>query len=210
MLVKIHRALAVILGLFVLTHLGVHMAAFGGPDAHERALDVVRVVYRNRFIEPILILAALTQIIAGARLAARRWREAGKGFWGWAQIVSGVYLGAFLLLHFSAALAARHLGGIETNFYWPAGTLTVGPLPYFFAPYYFMAVVAIFTHLAAAVHFHFGERAWGRLAPKFMIGAGALLGAFLVSVFSGVFFAFDLPPAYQGYYGNYVALFPGR
>ncbi len=210
MFVKIHRVLAVILGLFVLTHLGAHVAAIGGPEAHERALDVVRVVYRNRFVEPILILAALTQIIAGARLAVRRWREPGKGFWGWAQIASGAYLGAFLLMHFGAALAARHLGGIETNFYWPAGTLTVAPLPYFFAPYYFMAVVAIFTHLAAALHFHFGERAWGRLAPKFMIGAGAGLGAFLLLNFSGAFFAFELPQDYRDYYAKYVAVFPGR
>lgn len=209
MIIKVHRALAILLGLFVLTHLGAHVAALGGPEAHERALDALRVVYRNKIVEPLLIVAVLTQVAAGARLARRRWREPGKGFWGWAQIISGAYFGIFFIVHMSAALAARHLAGIETNFYWPGGTLTIAPLPYLFAPYYFLAVLAVFTHFAAIAHFRFSDKAWGRLVPRLMMGAGAALGALIVLIFSGAFFAFDIPADYQAYYESYVALFTG-
>lgn len=204
MLLKIHRFLALYLGLFILTHLGAHLAALAGPEAHERALDFLRTGYRNRFLEPVLYLAIAAQIFAGARLAARRWRESDKGLWGWAQILSGAYLGVFFIAHASSALIARHVMQVETNFYWPGGSLVTEPLGFIFAPYYFLAALAVFTHLGAALHFRLGRGGARGAAPAALAVLGAGYGILVVLVFSGAFFPFELPPEHVRYFDYYT------
>ncbi|MEZ5891987.1 MAG: hypothetical protein R3C58_02400 [Parvularculaceae bacterium] len=201
MIRTLHRSLAIALGLFILLHLSTHLFALAGPEAHNRALKSVQWVYRNRFVEPLLLAAIAVQIGAGLRLMLRRLREPGKGFWGWAQIASGVALGVFFVLHASAALMARHLFHIDTNFYWPGGSLTTPPLQWWFVPYYFIGALAVFTHVAAALHFRFGASA---LAPKLLIGAGAAYGATIILTFSGAFFDFTLPDDYVRYFDYYL------
>ena len=207
-LIYIHRALAVLLGVFILTHLAVHVSALWGVKAHVAALGAIQDVYRNPIVEPILIISVVSQIYVGARLLARRWKETGKGLWSWIQLVSGIYLAVFLTAHFSAALAARHLAGVDTNFYWPAGTLVLSPLKYGFAPYYTLGVTAVFAHLGAALYF--AAPKVGRFAAPILAGFGVVFGASLVWVFGGGLYDIQLSPEHQRYFQAFYPTEPAQ
>lgn len=200
-LVKAHRFVAVGLGLFIVSHFAIHLSAMGGVEVHLTWLKRAGWIYSNPIIEPLLIFAILVQVFIGTRLVRRRWKLPGKGFWGWAQIISGLYLAMFLLVHISAALITRYFVGLETNFYWAAGTLNVGGLKYIFAPYYFFGVLSVFTHLAAAMFF--GWRGKGPYAIRLIFGFGFIIAAVIVATFAGVFYEINLPKKYIEYYESF-------
>lgn len=203
-LVKAHQFLAAILALFIFTHLAVHLTALGGAEQHISALSKVQKLYRHPLIEPVFILALLSQIFIGARLAAKRWHQTHKGFWGWTQILSGLYLAVFILAHTGAALFARHGFGLDTNFYWAAGTLNVGWLPYFFAPYYLLGITSVFAHLAAALYF--GRKTQHIAFPTAILLLGFGIALLIVTTFGGVFYEIHLPEDYLTYFGKYPGL----
>ncbi|MEM1262511.1 MAG: hypothetical protein AAGH76_08945 [Pseudomonadota bacterium] len=189
----IHRSTAMLLALFIVTHLTVHLFAVAGPDPHSTALTAVQWVYRNPVGEAVLVLAIIVQIITGAsRLRYRRQRG-----WGLVQAISGTYLLIFLLLHPSAALYTHHLFGIETDFYWSAGSLYYDSIRYGFAVYYTLAIVAVFSHLGAAVHYN--APSLNRLATL-MPAIGLLIGATIVLSIGGAFYPIDLPAEVASYY----------
>ena len=201
-LVKAHRAIAVGLGVFIVSHLGVHLTAIGGPENHIKALTSVQGIYRNWIVEPLLVLAILAQIFIGAKLVWRRWRLPQKGFWGWVQILSGGYLALFLLIHSSAALTTRYLVGLETNFYWAAATLNIAPLQLFFAPYYTLGIVSVFAHLGAAIYF--GRSQKSCFASWVILGIGIVTALAIVGAFGGVFYDIQIPPNYIEYFESYT------
>lgn len=190
-LVKMHRVLALGLAAFILSHLTIHLTAIGGAEKHVAALSKFQPIYRNWLIEPILYIAILTQVYVGGNLVLRRFRQDKKGFWGWAQVLSGAYLAMFMIVHGFAALITRHFVGLETNFYWAAGTLNIHPLQYLFAPYYTLGIFSIFLHLASAIHF--GWRKHGTRLAYLLIGIGLILSLLIVYTFSGGFYDIDLP-----------------
>jgi hypothetical protein len=200
-LVRAHRILAAGLALFILGHLATHLTAVAGPQMHKQVLGATQGLYRNPFVEPVLIVALLTQIVIGGRLLARRWGEADKGFWGWAQLLSGGYLIAFILIHSSAALSTRHVFGMDTDFYWAAATVNLAPFKYGFFPYYALGVISVFTHLAAAVRFGWGERAgW---APPALIALGVAVATVILASLGGALYPIDPPPANAAYFEKF-------
>ena len=200
-LVKAHRILACGLGVFLILHFAIHLSAIGGVDIHLRGLMKFQGLYRNWLVEPLLIIAILGQIFIGARLLWRRWKSPTKGFWGWAQILSGAYLVFFFIIHTSAALSTRHIVGLDTNFYWAAGTLQVGGLKYFFAPYYFLGVLSVFTHLAAAIFF--GWTGKGAVLSKVILFIGGIIASLIVCTFGGVFYDINIPVDYREYFEGF-------
>ncbi len=190
----IHRTSAVILIAFVLTHLSVHLTALAGPEAHAAALGFVQRAYRPLPMEALLVSAVAIQIVTGAS----RLRFSGIGGWDLAQVVSGCYLLMFLFLHTSAALYTHHLFGIETDFYWAAGSMYFAPIKYGFMLYYGAAVTALFTHLAAAVHF--GWRAAPPALPRTMPFVGVVVGGLIVTAFSGLLYPIEIGPEVAAYY----------
>lgn len=191
---SLHRIGAVILGLFIITHLGVHLVALGGAEAHIAALDAVQWIYRNPIGETLLVAVILSQVVTGGR----RLRFRGVTGWARAQVASGVYLLLFLILHASAALYTHHIFGLETDFYWSAGSLAFEPIRYGFALYYFGAILAVFTHLAAAVHFGWPQA--GALLPRALPWAGAAIAIAILASFSGFFYPIELPDEVAAYY----------
>lgn len=199
----VHRGLAIVLGTFIISHLGVHLFALAGREAHMAALDAIQWIYRNPVGESVLVLAILTQIFTGAR------RLRFKGIQGWAraQVISGIYLMIFLILHASAALYTHHIFGLETDFYWAAGTMYYPVLRIGFGLYYFAAIMAVFTHLAAALHFGWPgiSRWWVRSLP--MIGAS--IAVLILTAFAGVFYTIELTDGAAAYYQkNFGSLAP--
>lgn len=195
-----HRMLAAFIGLFLLVHFAVHFAAAWGIAAQDVVLQFGRAAYRIPVVEVALVLALAAQVMLGIGLLRRISARKRKGMWHRVQFFSGCYLAYFITMHTSAALISRFGFDLDTNFYWAAGSLTVDPLRYGFAPYYVLAVTAVGGHLLAALHFR-GPRRWH--GPALAIGPVA--GILFALSYGGAFYEIDLPDEYMDYFGA----FPG-
>ncbi len=199
-LLRFHRLNACVLGLFIALHLINHSLFVLGFETHLTVMTGLRHLYRVPIIEiPLLVLFA-SQIVLGLALAWKRGRPQGK--WAWAQVVSGGYLALFLLQHLGATLSTRMFyADIDTNSFWAASVVSQQPFVSYFAPYYALAVLAIFTHIAAALRF----RNWARPATfkqKALPVIGAVLG--ITSVGAMILHSqTGLPPNYQAYLDNF-------
>lgn len=195
MMVKtLHRMTGIGLLAFIGLHFAVHLFALAGPEAHNAALKLVQGLYRNRLVEPLLVLAVLVQVIAGIRLLVQRWGDPEKSAWARFQLASGAYLAMFMINHTIAALYTRYGAGLDTNFWWVSGPLQQPQLKLFFYPYYALAVMAIGIHAGAALHFGGKAR-----AARIVALAGVPIVIAYWASFGGWLFPVDLPPAYHAY-----------
>lgn len=189
---RAHRLNAVALGAFIALHLANHAALIAGPEAHVAAMDALRPIYRAGLIEAAILVLFAAQAGIGLALIWRRGRP--RGVWAWAQALSGLYLIFFLLQHVPAALMAR-AAELDTDIRFAGAVVARPPDMLYFAPYYVLAVAAIFTHLACALRF----RAWpdppsplARALPF----AGAAFGALIVAGLMGAFGGYEIEPGY--------------
>lgn len=193
---RLHRITAIILGIFIASHLIVHLFAIGGINAHLKALDSVQWIYRNPIGETLLVAAIITQIVTGwNRLKAKR-RSPNR--WAKAQVYSGLYLMFFLIIHTSAAIATHTIFSLETDFYWAAGSMNISPIKFFFWPYYFLAVTSLFVHFACALHF-----GWPRkftALKKILPISGALIALAIILTFTGLFYDVPITEDVLNYY----------
>jgi succinate dehydrogenase/fumarate reductase cytochrome b subunit len=190
-----HRLTAAVLGLFVTAHLLNHLVGLGGVAAHQAFMNTARLAYRSPLVEPLLLTAVLVQILTGIAQVRAGWGKR-HGIWARLQTISGLYLAFFLANHTFWVLVARIGYGIDSNFYLAAITLTVSPLPLLFAPYYAAGVVAVFVHVACAVHFRVaGPR--GASAALMLMAAGAAIACGIVAIFMGAFYEIRLPAEYR-------------
>ena len=197
---RAHRRVAVFLLIFIAVHFATHFTALAGIETHTRTLGWARLLYQFPLVEIALVAALAAQIVLGFRLLRQIAKRKRKDRWHHAQFLSGCYLAYFIVQHTAAALFTRLGMGLDTNFYWAAGTLTIEPIKYYFALYYVLAVVALACHLLAALHFK-GPRPWH--GPALI--AGPLVGIAFVLGYGGAFETFELPSQYRAYY----AIFPG-
>ena len=192
----IHRFTAIIFGVFILSHLIVHLFALGGIQAHLKALDTVQWIYRNPVGETLLVIVIAVQIFTGLkRLKAKR---KNRSLWAKAQVFSGIYLMFFLIIPTGAAMSTHGISGLETDFYWAAGSMNISPIKYGFWPYYFLAVTAVFVHFACALHFGWPKRftALKNILP-FMGGTVALT---IILTFTGTFYDVPITEEVAEYY----------
>jgi MFS family permease len=191
-----HRRNAALLLVFLGLHLTSHVSALFGPETQSILFQYLRPLYRAPFIEPILIGLFLTQVGLGLILVAPRLRQSQKPLWSWIQITSGLYLALFIVNHiFLGILRGRTYAGVETGFYFVASTLVTAPIRYGFIPYYSLAVIALFVHIAAALH-------WSGRSKRVSFGVlaiGAAVAFITVGYYAGLFYAIELPEAYQRY-----------
>jgi succinate dehydrogenase/fumarate reductase cytochrome b subunit len=194
----LHGLSALLIAAYALVHLANHLVGLQGVQAHIAFMDAARKLYRNPFVEPVLLLAVAGQIVSGAILFIRGWRER-RGLVSWLQAGSGAYLALFLLNHVAAVLYGRAVLHLDTNFYYAAAGLHVAPFQYFFAPYYFLAVLALFVHLACALSWQLPGRARLVLAPAALAGLGAAL--LIVLSLAGVLYPVDVPAQFKATFG---------
>jgi len=193
---QIHRFTAIILGLFIISHLVVHLFAVGGINAHLKALDSVQWIYRNPIGETLLVAAIVVQIVTGwKRLKAKR-KSLNK--WAKAQVFSGLYLMGFLIIHTSAAIYTHNVFALETDFYWAAGSMNISPIKYFFWPYYFLAILSLFVHLACALHFGW-PRKFGTL-KKILPWLGCAIALTIILTFTGLLYDVPITEDVMNYY----------
>jgi hypothetical protein len=147
----LHRTSAGLIAVFAAVHIANHLASLWGISVHLRVMELARTVYRQPVVEGLLLACVAFQVASGLWFVGSGWRQRA-GAVAWAQALSGSYLALFLLVHVGAVLFGRGALGLDTNFYYAAAGLHVAPFHYFFVPYYFLAVVALFTHLGCALY----------------------------------------------------------
>jgi succinate dehydrogenase/fumarate reductase cytochrome b subunit len=205
---KLHRYGALGVALFVLAHLANHLAALKGIDAHLHFMDSARRVYRQPLVEVVLLLAVAAQAGSGLRLLVSGWKRR-TGWIARLQAASGMYLALFLLIHVAAILFGRAVLDLDTNVHFAAAGLQVWPYQLFFVPYYFLAVLALFTHLGCALARRAGP-APGRRAAALAVpmGVGVVLSGLVVVALMGKLYPYEVPPAYMTTYQAQAAAAP--
>jgi hypothetical protein len=191
---RLHRAAGAVLAVFVTVHVANHLAALAGVDAHVRFMERARLVYRQPVVEAVLLLCAALQVASGSSLL---WtgRHRRRTSLAWLQAGTGAYVALFLAIHVGAVLAARIVGGLDTNFYFAAAGLHVWPFALFFVPYYFLAVAAVFAHLGCALR-------RGRVVVAWMSGTGVVVAALIVATLMGKVVPVAIPARYLATFGG--------
>ena len=198
---KLHALSAALIAVFVSVHIANHLAGLAGATTHIAFMEAARSAYRLGVIEWVLLSCVAFQIVSGLTLVVRGSKPR-RGLVAWLQAVSGLYLAFFLVVHVGAVLFARGALNLDTNFYFAAAGLHVAPFEYFFAPYYFLGVTALFTHLACAAHGRSGSRP--RAARIFIVAipsaVGAAVSLLIVLSLAGALFPVEIPAEYKATY----------
>ncbi|MBL8514421.1 MAG: hypothetical protein JNJ55_10555 [Betaproteobacteria bacterium] len=198
----LHKFSALVLASFLLLHIANHLASLHGIATHISIMESLRKVYRLPLVEAVLLACVVFQAGSGFMLVVRGWKQR-SGKVAWLQAISGMFLAFFLLVHVSAVLAGRAIFNLDTNFYYAAAGLHVPPFAWFFVPYYFLAVAALFAHVGCALYWRNVE-ASGRVAGVVLvlaISAGLATAALIVLSMAGVFEPFNVPAEYKATYG---------
>jgi succinate dehydrogenase/fumarate reductase cytochrome b subunit len=200
----LHRYSSILIGAFAFAHITNHLVALNGVSSHIAFMELARHVYRQPIVESVLLLCVAFQAASGLWFVIHGWRQR-RGLVPWLQALSGAYLALFLAVHVGAVLYGRVVLHLDTNFYYAAAGLHVPPNGFFFAPYYFIAVLALFTHIACAVYWRLGATA--RQTPTVMIGLPMLIGActalLIVMSLAGKLQPVDVPAKYKATYAHH-------
>ncbi len=201
---RLHGALGLLIGTFLLAHLSNHLAAVGGVASHIAVMDALRPIYRHPLLETILLAAIATQLVLGLTFL---WRARGKvhGAVSRAQLASGAYLVFFLLVHVSAVLGGRAMG-LDTNFYFAAAGYQKLTTALFFVPYYFLAVVAIFIHLGCAAYWLTRDNRPALAMGLFRLGIvlGLIISLAISACLAGLAISFKVPEVYLKTYALFA------
>lgn len=191
MLNKLHRISALIIGTFIVVHLVNHLCIINGVQPHIDFMESIRKVYRNIFVESVLLTCILFQIISGLYFV---WRGKGKhsGFLEKTQVLSGLYLAYFFLNHIGAVFYGRIFEGLDTNIYFGIAGFHNAPFHLYFIPYYFLAIVAVFLHIACGFYWLSRNR----------ISSSTRIKLTYVIIATGVIIAFTLILGFNGYFGE--------
>lgn len=148
MMKKIHYISGLIITVFIGLHLFNHFCSIFGAEKHIEIMNSLRQVYRNLFIETILLFAVIVQIISGLKLF-RINRKVATSQFDKLHIWTGLYLAIFFIIHLSAVFTGRLFLHLDTNFYFGVAGLNSFPFNLFFIPYYGLAIFSFFGHIAA-------------------------------------------------------------
>ncbi len=197
----LHRSSAIVVASFAMLHIANHLVSLSGVPAHIAFMESARLVYRNAFVETVLLVCVAFQVVSGLWFLVRGWRTR-RGVVARLQAASGAYLAFFLLVHVGAVLFGRAALALDTNFFFAAAGFHVPPYQFFFAPYYFVAVLALFTHLACALYWQLDsiQPARRKLVLAAPFATGALASLLIVMSLAGMFERVDIPARYKATY----------
>ncbi|KAB7728070.1 hypothetical protein F5984_20170 [Rudanella paleaurantiibacter] len=182
---RLHYVAGLIMTVFISIHLLNHLASLYGPEQHIATMHTLRSVYRHPVMETLLLGAVLVQMVSGWRLF-RATRHTATGFFPKLHRWTGLYLALFFLIHLSAVLGGRLVLHLDTNFYFGVAGLNTFPLNLFFVPYYGLAIISFFGHVAA-IHQKKMTRTVASLSPTAQAGVILAVGAVLtVVIFYGL------------------------
>lgn len=177
---NLHYISGLTITIFVVLHLFNHVVSIFGAQDHIETMNTLRIFYRNIFVETILLSAVLLQIISGLKLF-RTNRKLVRSKFDQLQLWSGLYLSVFFIIHLSAVLSGRLFLKLDTNFYFGVAGLNSFPFNLFFIPYYGLAILSFFGHIAS-IHNKKMERTILGLSPKRQSTAILIFGFILTIV----------------------------
>ncbi len=196
---RIHHISGLTITVFVSLHLFNHSVSILGIDNHIELMDKLRLVYRNPIVETILLAAVIIQIFSGLKLFFSK-RKSAIGIYKKLQIWTGIYLAFFFLIHVGAVLTGRFLLNLDTNFYFGAAGINTFPLNLFFIPYYGLAILSFFGHIAA-IHFHKMKRKIVGFSieqqSKFILIIGILMTIIILYGLTNGFMGVEIPEEYN-------------
>jgi hypothetical protein len=177
---NLHYITGLTITIFVVLHLFNHVVSIFGAQDHIETMNTLRIFYRNIFVETILLSAVLLQIISGLKLF-RTNRKLVRSKFDQIQLWSGLYLSVFFIIHLSAVLSGRLFLKLDTNFYFGVAGLNSFPFNLFFIPYYGLAILSFFGHIAS-IHNKKMKRTILGLSPKRQSTAILIFGFILTIV----------------------------
>ncbi|MFK8101111.1 MAG: hypothetical protein AB8G15_01250 [Saprospiraceae bacterium] len=196
---NIHYYSGIVLTIFIGLHLFNHAMSIFGIGTHLAVMENLRLFYRNLLVETILGLAVLTQITSGIRLVWKK-RKMETSFFERLQMWSGLYLAFFLVIHVSAILVGRFILKLDTNFYFGAAGLNHFPFNLFFIPYYGLAILSFFGHIAS-IHAQKMRKTILGFSPdqqaKMILVKGVLLCILIFYGLTNGFTGIELPAGYE-------------
>jgi len=204
---KLHRWNAVFLSVYILAHFITHLSGVFGIDAYNHTQAAMRVVYRNQHIEPLLLQSVFIQVALGGLLLVRQVRKGLRGKWAHIQAISGGILLYFIAQHVIAMMLARWVDNLDTNFYWPASVMSSAPFVWYFFPYYFLGVSALFIHMGCGVRLALMR---SKLRPHATLGfwgltiLGLAIAMLINLILMGAFFEIRLPDEWLDYLRGFV------
>ena len=148
-------------------------------------MNVLRHFYRNIIVETILLSSVLVQIISGLKLFKTNRKIANTNFEK-LHIWTGLYLAIFFVIHLSAVLGGRLFLHLDTNFYFGVAGLNAFPSNLFFIPYYGLAILSFFGHIASIHNKKMKQSIFG-LAPNGQAISILIFGFILtITIFYGL------------------------
>lgn len=197
------KAIHAVSGLFLIAFAGLHLfnhiCSIFGANGHIAVMNVLRKLYRNTYVEGLLLISILIQSITGIKLFINKTGLV-KNIFEKLQVWSGFYLIFFLCIHIAAVLAARFFLKIDTNFYFGVAGINIFPYNLFFIPYYALAIIAFFSHIAA-IHAKKMKRIILGLTPGYQAIAIIILGLVITVVlfygFTNQFKGVAIPRPYK-------------
>jgi len=160
MIKVIHYYTGLTLAIYIGIHLLNHFLILHSEAMHINFMQKARKVYRHPIVESVLLTAVVLQILSGIFLITQKWSRIDSWF-DWVQICSGLYLSFFLTNHVRAVMVGRYKMHLDTNLYYGAGVMNMWPQKLVYIPYYSLAILAFFFHVACIHRIKIKE-----LAPK--------------------------------------------
>ncbi|GJH13251.1 hypothetical protein CBA19CS11_30455 [Caballeronia novacaledonica] len=147
----IHGVVAsIVLVVFVFAHLINHTFGLFGVEVHEAIMIHLRHLYRSPFVEPVILVLIIFQIVSGLVLVEAKIRTI-QSMFDALQTASGLYLAVFITSHLTAVFVLGRHAGVETDFKWatalPAGLLA-DPWAVRLIPHYFLGIWLLLIHVA--------------------------------------------------------------
>lgn len=196
---KLHFISGLTITVFVGLHLFNHCFSILGAGKHIEVMNSLRSIYRNIFVESILLSAVATQIYSGL-LLFKATRHTVNTFFEKLQIWTGLYLAIFFVIHVSAVLVGRFILHLDTNIYFGVAGLNTFPFNLFFIPYYFLAVASFFGHIAAIHNQRMNKPILGLSPYKqsiFILMTGVFFATFLIYGLTNQLQGFQIPSDYN-------------
>lgn len=204
---SIHRINGLFLAVFVVLHMATHLSGVLGIETYNATQNALRLLYRNLVIEPILLMSFVVQIALGVRLVTQNFKRKMAEKWARAQAISGLTFLFFISQHLIAMSVTRWGDGLDTTFYWPASVMSGPPFFWYFAPYYFLGVAAMFVHLGCAARLHLMRRK-SRNAARLAFWGIAIFGVAIAALIDlmllGAFYDITIPDQWVGYLQKFL------
>ena len=191
---RLHTLSAAIIFAFLSLHFSNHLIGLQGLEAYERFMSIARVVYRHPIVELVVLLAFVVQLITGAALCKSAWARG--DFIHRLYTISGITVGAFLLIHLAVIALFRFMLNADTGFHFAAAQMLESPYKYLFIPLYGLGVFGLFVHLGC-IGFSIISRKyifWAYSLLLLISAAGAWVCYTIYGIMTGQVFPIEIAP----------------